>query len=105
MLSVSMGERSQLFRSQYVDRAASVNAGRIWCPPGPRGDIDHTRYHPHSYPAGQHHHPASIENLDPITIFDTTFLSIYMVDENSLGEGFFQPIIIIMCRVHSVEGV
>ena len=89
---------------QHVDTAAVVHAIFIGFPPCALRNIHHARQDARRDAGRDDQLAALVPDADKVAVVDVSCGGVYRVDENSLREGFFQPVVVVVrgvdaCRV------
>jgi hypothetical protein len=105
MLSRAVRKRRPAVSGQHINAAAAIHTLFIRLIPRALRDIHHTRQYTRSKAAGQNKRPAVVVDLYLISIPDSAWFRIARINEDALGKGFLQPIVVIMGRVDAMQRV
>ena len=90
---------------EHIDTAAVVNTVGIGFPPCALRNVHHARQNARRDSGRNDQLAAIIPHVDKVAVVDVSCGGVNRVDENSLGEGFLQPVVVSMRGVDSRKGV
>ena len=105
MLRGTKRKRRPALGCQDVDTAAKVHAIFVRSPPRTLGDVYHAGQDARGDAGGDDQFPAIVPDADEVAIVDAPFSCVDGVDEDALGEGFAQPVVVVVGGVDTSQGV
>src|SRR5512138_199551 len=105
LLCIRKRKRRPVMGGEHIDAAAAVDAVLVRFIPGALWDIDHAGKNAWREAAWQDDRAAVVVDFDFVAVFDAARFRIDGVDEDTLREGFLEPVVVVVRGVNAMESV